>query len=233
MALGRDSTAQEIIAHMRAIASPDAIASKKRYGINTARCVGVMHGVQRDIAKAIKKNHDRAMTLWDSRITECQLVGAFTADATRFTRHDAHRWANDFDSWDIVDGCGDLYARSPDWETLIHAFIADEREYVKRMAFVIITYATIKRKTLPDDTFVPYLAMIEREAIDDRKYVKKGVSWALRSIGKRSPFLRNAALETCEQLFTNGGRIQAAIAKETVRDLNSASTLRRMQKMGG
>ncbi|MEN0002288.1 MAG: DNA alkylation repair protein [Pseudomonadota bacterium] len=229
-ALSKDSSAADIIAHMRAIATPEAIASKQRYGIVTDRCIGVMHGVQRDIAKTVGKNHQRAAELWQSRITECQLVGAFTADPAAFTRELAHQWANDFDSWDMVDGCGDLYAQSPDWEVLIDDFINDPREYAKRMAFVIMTYASIKRKKLPDEAFIPFIALCAREAGDERKYVHKGISWALRSIGKRSPFLREHVLEICAQLLQSEGKIECALARETIRDLNSASTRRRMAK---
>ena len=48
--------------------------------------------------------------------------------------------------------------------------------------------------------FVPFLRLAEREAGDDRNYVKRAVSWALRQIGKRSPGLRRSALASAGAL---------------------------------
>ena len=40
------------------------------------------------------------------------------------------------------------------------------------------------------------LALVEREAFDERNFVKKAVNWALRNIGKRDPAC-NAAAVAC------------------------------------
>ena len=43
------------------------------------------NGVQREIAKKIKRNHERAFELWASGITEAQFIASLTADPARFT----------------------------------------------------------------------------------------------------------------------------------------------------
>jgi len=44
------------------------------------------------------------------------------------------------------------------------------------------------------------LQLVERGAGDDRNLVKKGASWALRSVGHRNLALLAAALATAERL---------------------------------
>ena len=51
------------------------------------------------------------------------------------------------------------------------------------------------------------MALIEAAAADDRNFVKKGVSWALRAIGgRKSPGLRSAARALAERLAASPER---------------------------
>ena len=68
------STAADIIAHLRAIGSEANRQGMLRYGIKIERALGISHGVQRDIAKKIKRNHERAFELWESGIMEAQFI---------------------------------------------------------------------------------------------------------------------------------------------------------------
>lgn len=107
--LSPQSSAEEIVAHLRSIGSEENRLGMLRYGIKIERALGISHGVQRQIAKKIKRNHERAFELWQSGIMEAQFIASVTADPTRFSVADARRWAATFDSWDIVDGVSDLF----------------------------------------------------------------------------------------------------------------------------
>ena len=136
--LSPSSTAAEVIAHLRDLGSEENRQGMKRYGIRIDRALGISHGAQRDIARKIKRNHERAFELWASGITEAQFIASATADPKRFTKADARRWAAEFDSWDIVDGVSDLFVDTDHWRELIEEFAADEREFVRRTAFAMI-----------------------------------------------------------------------------------------------
>ena len=45
----------------------------------------------------------------------------------------------------------------------------------------------LRDKSAPDARFLALLPLIEKGARDERNFVKKGVNWALRTVGKRSP----------------------------------------------
>jgi len=227
-ALTPASTAEEIVAHLRTLGSQDNRQGMLRYGIRIDRALGVPRGVQRDIARKIKHNHERAFELWETGITEAQFIAALTADPELFTVEDARRWAAEFDSWDIVDGVSDLFVDTDHWRSLIEEFAEDEREFVRRAAFAMMAWSSVHRKREPEETFLTFLPIIERHSTDRRNFVRKAVSWALRSIGKRSSSLRAAALRIAERLAASDHKTARWIGKDAIRDLNSAATQRRL-----
>jgi 3-methyladenine DNA glycosylase AlkD len=224
------STAAEIIAHLRDLGSEENREGMKRYGIRIDRALGISHGVQRDIAKKIKRNHERAFELWKSGITEAQFIASVTADPKRFTKADARRWAAEFDSWDIVDGVSDLFVDTDHWRELIEEFAADKREFVRRTAFAMLCWATVHRKKEPDATFIACLPLIETHSKDERNFVKKAVNWALRTIGKRSHATYGPALELADQLAASDDKTARWIGKGAVRELKDPKTLARLAK---
>lgn len=226
------STTAEIMAHLRAIGSDANRQGMLRYGIKIERALGISHGVQRDIARKIKRNHARAFELWETGIMEAQFIASVTADPTLMTLDDARRWASVFDSWDIVDGVSDLFVDMEGWRQLIDEFAADEREFVRRTAFAMICWASVHRKKEPDATFAAYLPLIDRHAEDPRNFVRKAVNWALRTIGKRSLALHAPALKLAEKLAASEDKTARWIGKDAVRELTDPKQLERLAKKG-
>jgi 3-methyladenine DNA glycosylase AlkD len=229
--LSPSSTAGEIVAHLRGLASEDNREGMKRYGIRIDRALGIPHGVQRAIAKKIKRDHERAFELWACGITEAQFIASLTADPKRFTMADAHNWAAEFDSWDIVDGVSDLFVDTDHWLDLIAEFARDEREFVRRTAFAMMAWSVVHRKQEPDATFLAFLPVIEKHSMDERNFVRKAVNWALRSIGKRNAALNKAALKLSEKLAASQDRTARWNGKDAIRDLTGAKTLARFEKL--
>jgi 3-methyladenine DNA glycosylase AlkD len=223
-ALSPASTAADVLACLRALSSDENRQGMQRFGIRIDRALGVSHGVQRDIARKIKRNHARAFELWASGLMEAQFVAAITADPKQFTADNARAWAAEFDSWDIVDGVTDLFVDTDHWLELIDEFAADEREFVRRAAFAMMAWSVVHRKKEPDTTFLAFLPIIERHATDPRNFVKKAVNWALRSLGKRSMVLNAAALETATRLAASDDKTARWNGKDAIRELTSEKT---------
>jgi 3-methyladenine DNA glycosylase AlkD len=224
-----DSSAADVVAYLRTLGSEENRQGMQRYGIRIDRALGISHGVQRDIAKRIKRNHERAFALWETGITEAQFIASVTADPKRFTAEDARRWASEFDSWDIVDGVSDLFVETDHWRELIDEFAEDEREFVRRTAFAMLCWASVHRKKEPDSTFEAYLPLIQKHATDPRNFVKKAVNWALRTIGKRSLPLHGPALALAEKLAASPDKTARWIGRDAVRELSAEKTLERLR----
>jgi 3-methyladenine DNA glycosylase AlkD len=67
--------------------------------------------------------------------------------------------------------------------------------------------------------FIARLPLVERAASDDRNFVKKGVNWALRRVGGRSPALRAAAVKVAERLAASPEPAARWVGKDALREL--------------
>ncbi len=74
------------------------------------------------------------------------------------------------------------------------------------------------------------MTLIDAAAGDERKYVKKAVSWALRNIGKRNLTLNAAAIESARRIQSQGLRSARWIAADALRELTSEAVQTRLKK---
>jgi 3-methyladenine DNA glycosylase AlkD len=104
-----------------------------------------------------------------------------------------------------------------------------EEEFVKRAAFALIACLAWHNKQASDEAFRMLLLAIKAGATDGRNFVKKAVSWALRNIGKRNANSRAFAIATAQELQQLDSKPAKWIAADTIRDLNSQATQRRLK----
>jgi 3-methyladenine DNA glycosylase AlkD len=88
-------------------------------------------------------------------------------------------------------------------------------------------------KESDDECFAEFLPLIERAATDERNFVKKGVSWALRHIGHRSARLHAAAVKTATRLARSTDRTQRWVGKDALRDLMRPAVIKKVAAKSG
>jgi 3-methyladenine DNA glycosylase AlkD len=141
-------------------------------------------------------------------------------------------WAAAFDSWDLVDqACANLFWRAePAWTQAVE-WAAREEPLIRRAGFVLMASLALHDPGADDDAFAPFWPPIEAAADDPRERVRKGVSWALRQIGKRSAGLNAAALELAERLQDPAARAHEArkLGHEAQRELASELVQKRLR----
>jgi 3-methyladenine DNA glycosylase AlkD len=132
------------------------------------------------------------------------------------------RWAETFDSWEICDQCcQNLFAHT--------AFALDKavewtrrpEELVKRAAFVLVAVRAVRDKGADDRPFADLLPTLIAAADDQRLYVRKGASWALRQIGKRNDRLQARVLAAVGPYTSAEGRGIRRVARDVSRELRS------------
>lgn len=194
-----------------------------RYGIVTnAQAFGVPVAVLRQMAKSIGRDHDLADALWRTGVHDARMLATMIGDPALVKPALMDRWAKDFDNWGIVDtACFGFFDQSPHAFKQIEKWAKAKDEFVKRAAFALIASVALHRKELGDEPFLKYLALIEAGASDGRNFVKKGVSWGLRAIGKRkSAKLKVAALGLARRLAGTADAPSRWIGKDALRDLD-------------
>jgi 3-methyladenine DNA glycosylase AlkD len=190
------------------------------------------------ILLSLKKQlgHDQALSLalWDSNWYEARLLAALIGDPQQVSRRQMNAWAAGFENWaDCDTACFHLFDRSPfAWEKA-RQWSASPRELVKRGGFVLMACLALHDKTAPDQPFLAFLPLIERGARDERNFVKKGVSWALRGIGRRSLALHRAALAASKRLALAEEASCRWVGKDALRELSSVKVRAQLARRAG
>jgi 3-methyladenine DNA glycosylase AlkD len=212
--------ATSIIATLRTLANPANVAGMARFGINPQGTLGVSMPMLRKLGRQHRRNHALALELWQSGIHEARILAALVDDSPQVTVRQMETWVRDFDSWDICDGvCCNLFDKTPFARAKIQAWTKRRAEYVKRAGFVLMAALAVHDKAAPDDLFLEFLPLIEREANDERNFVRKAVNWALRQIGKRNPRLRRAAIAAARRIHAQNTKSARWIANDALREL--------------
>ena len=108
------------------------------------------------------------------------------------------------------------------------AWSSRREEFVKRTAFALLASLALHDKKTGDAPFRTGLKLIERAATDERNFVKKGVSWALRMIGRRNQALNATAVETSRRLAESDDATARWIGKGAVRELTSPAVRKKL-----
>jgi 3-methyladenine DNA glycosylase AlkD len=207
----------EVIELLRQSADRSRLEGMKRFGIDTSKAMGVTMPEIRKIARHIKKDHALALELWETGIRECQILASLIDDYRQVTPQQMDHWVSDFNSWEVVDQtCGNLFVRTPYAIEKALEYCLSEKEFVKRAGFVLIAELQVHNKKINDKELMQFFPVIEREAWDDRNFVKKAVNWALRQIGKRSKALRQPAIECAKRIARQESRSARWIAKDAL-----------------
>ncbi len=208
-----------VLAELERQASAEQRAKMAGYGIVVDRAYGVGHGALKAIAKPYAKDHALALALWATGRHEARDLATMIDDPASVTPPQMDEWAGDCDSWDLVDAiCFNLFNRTPHADAKIRRWVPDEREFVRRAGFVLMACLALPKLRTPDAQFRPYLEIIEANAGDDRNFVKKGVSWSLRTIGKRVG-LHDEALDVAARLAASSDPAARSVGKEALREL--------------
>ena len=219
----------DVIARLEALGSAHSREGMARFGIDTSTALGISVPALRSLAREIGRDHELALRLWQSGVQEARILAAMIDDPAHVTDGQMEAWAADFDSWNVVDGTCDLFARTELAYEKAFAWSERNEEYVKRAGFVLMAYLAVHDKRASDATIAAFLPVIERESGDDRNFVKKAVNWALRQIGKRNLALNAAAVECAERIRTQGSRSARWIAADALRELRSEKQLERLR----
>ena len=195
------ATAQLALAELERMGTSRDRDNLARFGITADKAFGVSMANIQALAKRLGRDHALAAALWKTGWYEARLLTSFVDEPRRVTAAQMDRWCRDFDNWGICDTvCFHLFDRTPHAWGKVDQWHDHRGEFVKRAAFALLASLALHDKGCGDQPFVERLVLIERAAPDDRNFVKKGVSWALRLIGRRNRALNAQALAVARRL---------------------------------
>ena len=202
-----------------------------RYGIVAKKVYGVSMGTMQSLSRELGRSHALSQALWKTGWYEARMLASMVGEPERVTPAQMDRWAKAFDNWAVCDTATFvLWDRSPHAWPKVREWSGRKEEFVKRAAFAMLASLTVHDKQAPDERYLEGLELIEREAADERNFVKKAVNWALRSIGKRSPALNRRAVALAKRLAAKPDSASRWVGKDALRELTSPGVKRRLAK---
>ncbi len=224
-------SAKQVLARLRDLGDPKARAGMARFGIRAKKAYGVATPKLKKLAREIGKDHRLAQQLWATSIHDARHLAALVDEPRQVTPAQMERWARQFDSWDVVDGCCcHLFVSTPfAWEKAIE-WSRRKEEFVRRAGFALMAYLAVHDKRAADAKFVRLFPLLQRASTDKRHFVKKAVNWALRQIGKRKRRLNALAIRTAKDIRKQESSGARWIAADALRELTSPAVKRRLGK---
>jgi len=212
--------ARKVVATLRALGKPAVKSGMARFKVPSHRAFGVSADEIRRVARTLGRDHELAAALWESGWYEARVLAALVDDPARVTPAQMDRWCADFDSWAVTDAaCFHLFDRTPHALGRVRKWSTRRGEFQKRAAFALLAGLALHDRVTPDGPFERCLPLIEAAASDGRNFVKKGVSWALRQVGRRSPELQATCLALAGKLAVSEDRAVRWVGLDALRDL--------------
>jgi 3-methyladenine DNA glycosylase AlkD len=227
-----ESRLDEAMQQLRRRATKATLEGMARYAIPSDHAIGVAMKDIQAVAKALGHDHELALALWGTGVYEARTLAAYVDDPARVTAAQMDRWCRDFDNWAIVDTvCFALFDRSSHAWAKVVQWSGRRAELGRRAAFALLASLALHGR-LDDADAVEGLGLIERAASDDRNFVIKGASWALRSIGRRNAGLHANAIALARRLAASEVASERWLGKDTLRDLLKPAVAQKLAKPG-
>ena len=209
----------DVLGRLRGLADPARLEGMSRSGVGGAETLGVTVTELRALARELGRSHALAAGLWASGVHEARILASLVEEPAAVDGPQLDEWAGAFDSWDLCDQvCQNLVRHTPfAWDRAL-GWSARPETFVKRAGFAVMAGLAVADEESDDERFEPFLRAVAERADDDRPLVRKGASWALRQMGRRSPGLHARAVETAQEL-RSGGRGARWVAADALREL--------------
>ncbi len=212
---------ENIIKELEKLSNPEKIKFKEdKFGIISNNSLGIYHKDLKELANKIGQNNNLALELFDSGIYEARILCSKIYNPKDITEELMQKWVLSFENWEICDSfCMGFFAKSNYALVKTEEWSKSKEEFVKRASFTIMASYGFANKKAANKIFERFLEIIQREANDDRIYVKKAVNWALRNIGKRNKDLNKKAILLANEILLNKNKSVQWIAKDALREL--------------
>ena len=219
-----------VVDELRRLGSRRNVEGMAHFGIRAEKVFGVSKPKLDALARQIGKNHALGLELWSTGIQDAKILAGLISEPGKVTAAQMELWVRDFDNWDSCDGtCCHLFVFADAAWPKAFAWTKRKEEFQKRAGFALAAYLAYRDKSTGDGKYLSFLKVIEREADDERNFVRKAVNWALRNIGKRNLRLNRAAIATARRLPGKESRAARWIAADALRELEGEAVQARLR----
>lgn len=124
------------------------------------------------LKKKIKKDHDLAISLWETKNMDAMTLATMILDPKKVTTELLNKWVQEVDYYCLMDVLMTAICTSPIAIERMEEWTKSDDEWIGRAGWSLLANIAIKNKTLQDDSFSPYLEEI-KENIHNEKIEKE------------------------------------------------------------
>lgn len=225
-----DDEVQSALTWLKRHRTKATLEGMARYALPSDHAYGVAMKDIKALGKTLGRNQPLAVALWATGVYEARMLASFVGDPAQLTPALMDRWCKDFDNWAFCDAMSfNLFDRTPHAWAKVAQWSRQRNEFEKRTAFALLWSLTVHDKRAGDELFTQGLALIEREAGDERNFVKKATNMALRAIGKRNHALNAAAVVVARRLANSEDAAARWVGTDALRELTSPAVTKRLK----
>ncbi|MEB9505090.1 DNA alkylation repair protein [Bacillus anthracis] len=156
------------------------------------------------LKKKIKKDHDLAISLWETKNMDAMTLATMILDLKKVTTELLNKWVKEVDYYCLMDVLMTAICTSPIAIERMEEWTKSDDEWIGRAGWSLLANIAIKNKTLQDDFFSPYLEEIKENIHNEKNRKKEAMNSALIAIGIRNEDLERKAIEMAREI----GKVQ-------------------------
>jgi len=212
-----------VMVYLEAHADPAKSEFKaKKFGITAKNTLGVYLKDLNALARKIKKDEALALQLFDTGVHEARILCSKIYPPKAVTKSLMNKWVKTFDNWESTDSfCMTCFAPSSWAKEMAFEWVQNEKEFIRRSGFVLMAAYGSSRKNEGNEIFRSFFQPMLEYAEDERNFVKKANSWALRTMGKRNVDLKMEAIAVAKKMQAMNSAAARWIANDALRELQS------------
>jgi len=217
-------TANDILKRVSELSNPKHARTLNGVGKNSDKVYAVGLTKLRAIAREAKRDHERALALWDSGVHEGKLLATLTEEPKKVTQRQLNKQVKQIRSFELADYFAKnvvaktpfLLERANEWTAM------DQPEFVRRVGYSCVCILAKTSKTLDNNYFQKHLTIIEIEIQKAANWVKEGQNYALIAIGSRNKALNKKAIKVADAV----GEIKVDYGDTSCKTFNAKAILK-------
>ncbi|EEL34229.1 hypothetical protein bcere0019_26880 [Bacillus cereus Rock3-28] len=152
------------------------------------------------LKKKIKKDHNLAISLWETKNMDAMTLATYILEPKNVTSDQLNSWIRDVDYYCLMDVLMTAICTSPIAIERMEEWTKSDDEWIGRAGWSLLANIAIKNKKLDDNFFMPYLEEIKVHIHNEKNRKREAMNSALIAIGIRNEALEQQAIEIAREI---------------------------------
>jgi 3-methyladenine DNA glycosylase AlkD len=211
----------EIRRKVKARDNGPAMDSMRNLGINYKTIHGLSIEEIKNIAINYQYNHELALELWKWDHREFKILATLIENPKTVSVEQIILWAKELENSELAEQLSiNLAFNTGKTEQIIPLMFLIDKDFSRKSACVLLAWTAQRSANIPDSFFAQQLKQLP-QYINESLQLSKGISFAIRAIGKRNLFLNKRAISLLKQLDAENSYYSKLIVADALWELES------------